>query len=100
MSGERRESARKPLPESSGLRRVRSRILEKDRRRLALSGRPPCAERGSLALFSRGLVELDRIPVRVLDLDLLATGPHLDLVPEPGAGGPEGVNGVVEAVDV
>lgn len=45
-------------------------------------------------------MELDRIAVRILEQDLLAAGPLLDLVPEPRACGPECFHRGDEVVDV
>jgi hypothetical protein len=54
----------------------------------------------SWELFPRRLVKLDRISVRIFDLDLPAPRPRLHLVPKVGRGGSEGGDDRVQAVDV
>src|SRR5262245_41526904 len=78
-------------------RRATSRRYEEETRPV-LAGAPD--ESSGLGLFSRSLVELDRIAVRILELDLLASGPHLDLVAEGRAGGRERRERGVEVADV
>src|SRR5262245_56744643 len=50
--------------------------------------------------LARCLVDLDRVAIRILDLDLLAAGPDLDFVAEARAGSAQPVDQIGEIVDV
>jgi hypothetical protein len=53
-----------------------------------------------VTLLPWGLVDLDGVPVWILDLDLLATGTHLELISESSSSGFECGDGGVDIVDV